>query len=99
MVHVYIEQAKNIKMDADDTVDPMVEVKCLGSKKYTTEQEKINNTGVAKWYEHLFFEFKNKESEELENGKIEIKLMDKGFFKDVTLGYYEFDLSYIYLMP
>jgi len=24
MIHVYIEQAKNFKIDADDTVDPIV---------------------------------------------------------------------------
>jgi len=34
----------------------------------------------------------------MESGKIEIKLLDKGFFKDELIGYYEFDLSYIYLM-
>ena len=36
------------------------------------------------------------ETEELERGKIEIKLMDKGYFKDALIGYYEFDLSYLY---
>jgi hypothetical protein len=46
----------------------------------------------------LFFEPKNVEKERLEKGKIEIKLLDKGFFKDALIGYYEFDLSYIYLM-
>ena len=34
----------------------------------------------------------------MEGGKIEIKLLDKGFLKDAIIGYYEFDLSYIYLM-
>lgn len=34
----------------------------------------------------------------MEAGKIEIKLLDKGFFKDTIIGYYEFDISYIYLM-
>lgn len=28
-----------------------------------------------------------------------IKLMDKGFFKDAMIGYYEFDLSYLYQQP
>ena len=30
MIHVLIEQAKDLKVDAEDTVDPIVEVKCLG---------------------------------------------------------------------
>ena len=29
MVHVFIEYCKNIKMDAEDVVDPLVEVECL----------------------------------------------------------------------
>ena len=49
------------------------------------------------WNEHIFFEPKNVEVERLEKGKIEIKLMDKGFFKDALIGYYEFDLNSIYL--
>jgi len=53
--------------------------------------------GIAKWDEHVFFEPKNQTKEQLEKGKIEIKLLDKGFFKDALLGYYEFDLSFIYL--
>lgn len=35
----------------------------------------------------------------LENAKVQIKLMDKGFFKDALIGYYEFDLSYLYQQP
>jgi hypothetical protein len=46
----------------------------------------------------LFFEPKNKEVEELEQAKVEIKLMDKGYFKDALIGFYEFDLSYLYQM-
>ena len=38
------------------------------------------------------------EAAAMNDGKIEIKLLDKGFFKDAIIGYYEFDLSAIYLM-
>lgn len=96
MIHVMIEQAKNLKVDAEDTVDPIVEVKCMNSKKYTSAMDDINNTGVAIWNEHIFFEPKNQEVEDLQQAKLEIKLMDKGFFKDALIGYYEFDLSYLY---
>lgn len=96
MIHVMIEQAKNLKVDAEDTVDPLVEVKCMGQKRFTTAQDDINNTGIAVWNEHIFFEPKNQEVEDLAQAKIEIKLMDKGFFKDALIGFYEFDLSYLY---
>lgn len=99
MIHVFIEQAKNLKVPPESTVDPIVQIDCLEHKKHTTAQDHISNTGVAIWNEHIFFEPKNKEKEELESGKIVIKLLDKGYFKDALIGYYEFDLSYIYKMP
>jgi hypothetical protein len=36
MIHVMIEEAKNLLIDAGETADPMVEVTCLNEKKYTT---------------------------------------------------------------
>jgi len=44
----------------------------------------------------VFFEKKNVEEEQLAMAKVEIKLLDKGFFKDALIGFYEFDLTYIY---
>lgn len=70
MIHVFVEQAKNIKVDAEDTVDPLVEIKCFENKKFTIAQDDINNTGIAVWNEHIFFEPKNMETEDLERGKI-----------------------------
>jgi len=51
---------------------------------------------VADWNEHIFIERKNVEEEELSLAKVEIKLLHKGFIKDTLIGYYEFDLTYIY---
>ncbi len=44
----------------------------------------------------MFFEKKNVEEEQLAMAKVEIKLLDKGFIKDALIGFYEFDLTYIY---
>jgi len=41
---------------------------------------------------------KGVEKEAAESGKILIKVMDKGLFKDVLIGEFEFDLSFIYFM-
>mmetsp|Transcript_69380 Transcript_69380/g.96210 ORF Transcript_69380/g.96210 Transcript_69380/m.96210 type:complete len:190 (+) Transcript_69380:62-631(+) len=99
MIHIYIEEAKNLKTGGEgESVDPMVELNVLNQSKYTKAEENISGTGIAVWNEHIFFEPKNVEKDDLENGKIEIRLLDKGFFKDALIGYYEFDLSYIYLM-
>ena len=97
MIHVMIEQAKNLKVPDGDVIDPIVEVSCLGERKFTKALDDINNTGIAIWNEHIFFEPKNVEEARLEKGTIELKLMDKGFFKDALIGFYQFDLSYIYL--
>ncbi|MFN9904858.1 MAG: hypothetical protein ACK56F_01870, partial [bacterium] len=75
-----VEQAKNIQVEAEQTRDPLVQINCLGKRKYISAQEKINNTGVAVWNEVIFFETKNLETDQLENGKVEIKLIEKGFF-------------------
>ena len=97
MIHVMIEQAKNLDVPEGEVVDPIVEVNCLGERKFTKALDDINNVGHAIWNEHLFFEPKNVEVERLQKGKIEIKLMDKGFFKDALIGYYEFDLNSVYM--
>jgi hypothetical protein len=98
MIHVYAETCKNLDVDEGNVVDPIVEIVCLGERKFTKALDDINNTSEGVFNEHIFFEPKNVEVERLEKGKIEIKLMDKGFFKDSLIGYYEFDLNYIYLM-
>ena len=97
MIHVMVETAKNLDVPEGDVIDPIVEVTCLGERKFTKALDDISNVGLAIFNEHLFFEPKNVEVEKLDKGKIEIKLMDKGFFKDAMVGYYEFDLNSIYL--
>ena len=37
------------------------------------------------------------DKKDAENGKIMLKLVDKGLFKDTLIGQFEFDLSFIYL--
>jgi hypothetical protein len=97
LIHIYIEQAKKLKVDAGDTVDPIVEVSCMGNKQCSTSKEGIDNMAVCIWNEHIFLEYKNKEPQELEKAKVCLKLLDKGLFKDEIIGYYEFDLNWIYL--
>lgn len=45
----------------------------------------------------MFLEPRNIEKLEAEEGKIIIKLLDKGFYKNYMIGTFEFDISYIYL--
>lgn len=46
----------------------------------------------------MFLEQSNVEKTDAEQGKIVVRLLDKGFFKDMLIGQFEFDLSHIYFM-
>ena len=59
MIHVMVEQAKNLKVADGEVIDPIVEVNCLGERKFSKALDDINNTGIAVWNEHIFFEPKN----------------------------------------
>ena len=65
MIHVMIETAKNLDIPEGEVVDPIVEVTCLGERKFTKALDDINNVGLAIYNEHLFFEPKNVEVERL----------------------------------
>ena len=81
-------------------------MKCLGDKKFTSAKDDITRTSVIQWAEHIFFEKNNVVSlnsnskfqsvDEISESKLQLRVMNKGFFKDDTIGSYEFDLSYLY---
>ena len=98
MIHILVEKAKEIKVPANSTVDPIIEISCLGQKKYTTAKDDIGGLGEVIWSEHIFLEPRNVEKQDAEDAKIVIKLNDKGWLKDSLIGMFEFDLSYIYFM-
>jgi len=54
------------------------------------------SNSVQAWREHIFFEPRNMHSSVIEEANIEIKVKNKGVFKDQLVGMYEFNLSKIY---
>ena len=97
MIHVYIEKGKNFKVPEDSTIDPMFCIETLGRKEYTKAKDDIDGVSEVVYDEHIFIEARNVDKREAEGGKIRVTLMDKGILKDVVVGRYDFDLSYIYL--
>ena len=95
MIHAYIEQGKEFK-GSDDTANPMVEICCLGQKKYGSAKKNITQLSEVSWMEHIFMEPKNVEKQDAEDAQIVIRVLDKGIFKDELIGQFEFNLSYIY---
>ena len=88
-------------------MDPIIEINCLDSKKYSTSKKAIGPTGIVHWGEHIFFEPKKlvsfiqiwlgcKDITEVEEGRLVIKILNKGFLKDDLIGIYELELTQIY---
>ena len=57
----------------------------------------MNDKGTM-WSQHLFFEAKNMKKEDVEEASFEIKLMDKGLFRDKVVGAFDVDIAQIYGM-
>ena len=86
-----------MKTPPNDTIDPVFQIECLNLKCFSTAKDEIGGIGETSWNEHLFLEPMNIDKRDAEGGKLTIRLLDKGLFKDALIGLYEFDLSYIYL--
>ena len=56
LCHVLVEKGKNIFLDGEDTVDPMVRVIFNMKEKVTTAKNNIARSTQVKWDEHLFIE-------------------------------------------
>ena len=96
MIHVFIQQSRALKIPDQETVDPIIKVKCLGKYQFTKEKDDIGVNNTVSWNEHIFFEPKDLSQAEIEDGKIEIKVQDKRLFKDALIGIYSFDIPEIY---
>lgn len=60
LIHVFIEQGRQMKCPENRTVDPMIECSVLGEKKYSSIKKGITHaTTMISWNEHLFFEPRN----------------------------------------
>ena len=74
--------------------DPVISVECMNHKQSTEIKKNCIN---AVWDSVLFFEFKDLDSQEINEGKCIISAFDaNNFTRNVLIGLYEFDLSTIY---
>ena len=99
MLHVLVETAKNMGLEGEDTVDPLIKVKILMNEKSTSNKKGITRTTPIKWDEHLFIEVGEKTQKEIEGALIEIEILNKGFFKSDMIGYFPLSTLTIYNMP
>lgn len=97
-IHFYLEEARALlPKNADNTVDPIVNITVFGKKKYTKKLNDIGSTSGIYWGEHFFWTAKHKEKEEIENERILIEVKDHRYvISDSLIGSYEMDLTYVY---
>lgn len=96
MIHILLEKAKDLKCPKDSTVDPMLEVTSLGQKQFSSAKDDIGGTSEITYGEHIFLEAPNVDKKAAEEGKIKLRLLDKGLFKNSMIGEFDFDVSAIY---
>ena len=82
MIHVFLEKAKDLVVPENSTVDPMLEVTSMGAKEYSTAKDDIGGIQEITWNEHVFVEPKNVSKDTAEEGKILLRLLDKGLLKN-----------------
>ena len=98
MLHILVETAKNISLEGETTVDPMIKVKILGNEKSTSSKNDITKTTPLKWDEHLFIEVGEQTQKDIESALIEIQILNKGFFSSDLIGYFPLSTLTIYNM-
>ena len=100
-VHVYIEQARALCPSKDkETSDPVFLVTTFGVTKSTNSYDNIGNESIVPIGEHIFIDGENKTAETIGLERIAIQVRDhNALTKDVLLGQYEMDMTYLYSLP
>ena len=97
-LHLLVQKVKDIDFGEDDDSDNKVVVEVEVQRKKETSKviEHVTSTTVAEFDYHAFIELMNQSVADLEQTKIMIKVLKKGYFKANMIGQVELDLTYIY---
>ena len=101
MIHVYLQKGKNFRIEGEaTTLNALIAVSSGGTTNYSNCKSAcpVASDQEDYWGEHFFFEPRGVTGEEISSHNVQFKLLDKGVFRDVTLGTFEMDLSQIYFM-
>jgi hypothetical protein len=99
MIHLLIQKAKNIiSENASPTIEAMFKINTFGKTSYSKVMKGTATSSERPvfWGEHVFMECRSLGKDELAEGMITIKLMDKGLFRDCVIGEFEADITKIY---
>ena len=98
ILHILVETGKNIFLPGESETDPLVKVNFKGKDKQTKAFEKISPGTEVTWNEHIYIETGNVKGSEFAEELIEIRILNKGFFKSDLIGYFPISPPTIYNM-
>ena len=98
ILHVLVETGKSIFLEGEDTIDPMVKITFMGESKQTAAKEDVTRSQEVKWDEHIYIESGEVKGADFADELIEIRLLNKGFFKSDLIGYFPISPPTIYNM-
>lgn len=96
LIHVFLQKAKDLLCPKNDTVNPMLEVNCMGKQAFSKTKNEIGSKSEITWNDHVFLEPLNVDRITAEKSKIYLKLVDKNFVRNKCIGEFDFDVSRIY---
>ena len=100
VIHIFIQNGKNFVLNSTDEkqeFDALIQVNLGETKQYSkTVSCPVKSENSRYWGEHFFFEPKNVGSDEIGSQSVEIRVLDKGFFRDSMVGLFDIDVSQIY---
>ena len=91
-----IETGADLTLDGDDSVDPLVKVKWCGKEGQSGTKSAVSRTTLVKWDEHVFLESGKLSKEEINDSRLEIEIMNYGFFKSEQIGCYSMATASLY---
>ncbi len=97
-LHMLIQKVKDIDFGEDDDGVSKIVVEIEVQRKSETSKviENVSSETVAQLDYHAFFELMGQSVADLEQTKILIKVLKKGYFKANMIGQVELDLTFIY---
>jgi hypothetical protein len=97
-VHVFIESVKEIDIPEGDHVEALFKVDFNSKKQFSQIKKEITNRSVLQFHEHMFFELTQQTPAQLALLKIKLDLNQHCAIKDVLIGSFEMDFSYVYFL-
>ena len=95
-LHLLLQKAKDIAVADENAINVVIEVEVQDKKESSAEKGNVTSSSVVDFNSHVFFELMGQTVAKLEQTKIVVRLLEKGYFKNSLIGMFEMDLSFLY---